>query len=382
MKSPTRNQTTRVLARSSLCSPLKSPLKSSSRDSFFSSTKDSTKPRLVYERSDLFEKEYGDHRLDTNALDESETKDNNDKNLVTLLPREDMSPISNNSSLGDSGDSQFSFQERQQKCEEKEVLKDSKKEDLVSKENFSDWSEGEDDILLNSGNKEDLEDSVAEAEVQPLTEQFKGIETKESDNAIKLSQVTSNNELQDGCSSNQDDALEAISDDELDAMIGEKQQIDSCNESQHLIAGQMMIDALEIDWASLISQPRPKQSFVAGSAIKRFNPANVLSQIGISQDLAGPKITQKIIEFCKNEQKEDYKPFHHKVAALHCLINDRISERLNVFQNKLLLPNGLNARKDLQIRKILAKSLLDCSHFYSKDTVYSNTAFTQPPELD
>ena len=155
---------------------------------------------------------------------------------------------------------------------------------------------------------------------------------------------------------NKDDALEAISDDELDAIIGDSDPIDSTPESRNTGSNRQVLDALDIDWGSLVSEPKPKTEFIPGSARKRFSAANVLMRIGFSQELAGPQMTQKLIDFCQTELKEEFVPFRHPMAAIHSFITDRIRERRQLFGADSSQSTVLSGRKDLQIRKMFNKT--------------------------
>jgi hypothetical protein len=147
-----------------------------------------------------------------------------------------------------------------------------------------------------------------------------------------------------------------------------------------------MLDALEIDWKSLIREPKTKPEFIQGSARKRFSPANVLMRIGFSQAFAGPSMTQKIIEFCQNELKDEFVPFRHPIAAVHALINERIRERRNLFQVDSSHSTALSGRKDLQIRKLLNKSgfkifdnnSLNSNSMCTIDTINCNDSAVSP----
>ncbi len=176
-----------------------------------------------------------------------------------------------------------------------------------------------------------------------------------------------------------DDALEAISDDELDAIIGETEPIDSTLDTKKSNSSKQMLDSLDIDWGSLVSEPKTKLEFIPGSARKRFTPANVLMRIGFSQAFAGPLMTQKIINFCQNELKDDFVPFRHPMAAVHSLINDRIKERRFLFQVDSH-STALSGRKDLQIRKMLNKSSLKI--FDNNITTTTTTSTTTPTSVN
>ena len=65
-----------------------------------------------------------------------------------------------------------------------------------------------------------------------------------------------------------------------------------------------MVDALDIDWASLCKDMHPKPAGEA-SALKRFKPANVLAEIGISKNYAGDAIYNQVKTLIDNQPVED-----------------------------------------------------------------------------
>jgi len=199
--------------------------------------------------------------------------------------------------------------------------------------------------------------------IDPWNEKLKRKRSSDSDNEYR--------------SEGKDDALEAISDDELDAIIGESEPIETSIDCKKSSSSKQMLDSLEIDWASLVSEPKTKLEFVPGSARNRFTPANVFMRIGFSQAFAGPLITQQIIDFCQNQLKEDFVPFRHPMAAVHSLINERIKERRYLFQVDTTHSTALSGRKDLQIRKMLNKSSLKI--FDNSLTTTASTALTTTP---
>ncbi|CAG2162245.1 unnamed protein product [Oppiella nova] len=168
---------------------------------------------------------------------------------------------------------------------------------------------------------------------------------------------------------NKDDALEAISDDELDAIIGDSDPsaVDTSVDAKTSSSSRQVLDALDIDWGSLVTEPKAKLEFIPGSARKRFSAANVLMRIGFSQAYAGQQMTQKLIDFCQSELKEEFVPFRHPMAAVHSILGERIKERLNLFGSDTTPATVLSGRKELQIRKISGGDDDDTSidsHFY------------------
>ncbi|KAL8592460.1 hypothetical protein ACOMHN_021402 [Nucella lapillus] len=89
-----------------------------------------------------------------------------------------------------------------------------------------------------------------------------------------------------------EDDYEKISSDESDfeADDGEKRS-------------QSIVSVLDIDWASLAKQPTPQQT--TGSLLRRFHPANVFRQIGVSRALAGQSLFEKIDAICRQGVPEE-----------------------------------------------------------------------------
>lgn len=160
-----------------------------------------------------------------------------------------------------------------------------------------------------------------------------------------------------------------ISDDELDALIEEPEE--PITKPQTESEKSKIVDALDVDWSALMSEA--KTEFKPGYARRRFTAAHVLSRIGFSQVLAGPKLSEKIIKECQrqlneeNDQNEgensalsegnDEKKFvmEHQIAAFHVAISQTKKERINVFNKVGPYRRALCARRDLQIRNLLCK---------------------------
>ena len=58
------------------------------------------------------------------------------------------------------------------------------------------------------------------------------------------------------------------------------------------------VDALDIDWHSLVKNSDPKPS-PAKSALRRFHPANIFARIGVSRQFAGDTLFDKIQNMCQ-----------------------------------------------------------------------------------
>ncbi|XP_054724542.1 zinc finger CCCH domain-containing protein 13-like isoform X2 [Uloborus diversus] len=162
-----------------------------------------------------------------------------------------------------------------------------------------------------------------------------------------------------------------ISDDELDALIEEPDDslIKQLNETEK----SKIVDALDVNWSALMSET--KTEFVPGFARRRFKAAHVLSRIGFSQVFAGPELSEKIVNLCQKQLSEednqnegeangnkDKKPekkfvLEHQLAAFHVAISQTKRERTNAFNNVGPYRRALCARRDLQIRKQLCKPI-------------------------
>ncbi|CAG2103368.1 unnamed protein product [Medioppia subpectinata] len=228
---------------------------------------------------------------------------------------------------------------------ETKVVDDS---DSDTEDKFSDWSDTEDEILLKKDGFETLD------EVCNISDNSLGKDSWTAKSSHSKSKRDSHSSH--SIAHNKDDALEAISDDELDAIIGDSDPSDTTVDAKTSNSSRQVLDSLDIDWGSLVTEPKAKLEFIPGSARKRFSAANVLMRIGFSQAFAGQQMTQKLIDFCQNELKEEFVPFRHPIAAVHSIMSDRIRERLQLFGADTTPATVLSGRKDLQIRKMLNKS--------------------------
>ncbi|XP_054164192.1 serine/arginine repetitive matrix protein 5-like [Oppia nitens] len=232
-----------------------------------------------------------------------------------------------------------------------------------SEDNFSDWSEDEDELLLKT--------DVFEAPVITNNNFNEDVWTERPSGSKSKRDLYSSQ-------SKDEDALEAISDDELDAIIGDSDPNDAKVDDKNLSANRQVLNALDIDWGSLVEEPKVKSEFVPGSARKRFSAANVLMRIGFSQAYAGQQMTEKLTKFCQNELKDEFVPFWHPIAAVHSVISERIRERIQLFGSDSTPKNVLSGRKDLQIRKMLNKSNFRLSDNYLKNIITNGNVTTIP----
>lgn len=63
------------------------------------------------------------------------------------------------------------------------------------------------------------------------------------------------------------------------------------------------VDALEIDWASMVKDERPR--LVTGAALKRFKPGALFAQMGISRQYAGEELYKEVQDVCQKHQEEE-----------------------------------------------------------------------------
>jgi len=200
----------------------------------------------------------------------------------------------------------------------------------VDVDNCSDISDADDDIL-NREEPEEVERDIPIPEDDMVT-QDEILENEEAehdgdDSADELWQVMD---------------VEEISDDEL-SENGTKTGI---------------VDALEVDWSSLIST-RKKQTEKSSSALSRFSASNIFSRIGVSAKFAGPDLMKEINEKCKAEMKSaDCKQefvLHDDVAMLHVATMKKIRDKAKLVTDIGSYRQALSASRDLSIRRRLCQ---------------------------
>lgn len=225
---------------------------------------------------------------------------------------------------------------------------------------YSDWSDGEDDELL-----------VLENSDQKMN---KGTMIATSMNGERT--VMIKEEMEDSITAVRNfEDLEAISEDELDPLSDDffdKSQTDMddlLNKSDSLsqfpengnsstangsdVCGNLkLLDILEIDWKSLITE-KPSADSAGGesshsdSAAKdshaEFRHRNstilLLNRIGFSRDLAGPQLSAFIDSQLAEKLKEQYVPMTHRLPALHCYYRGKQELREGFFQGSLQQEN-------------------------------------------
>ncbi|XP_035225602.1 zinc finger CCCH domain-containing protein 13-like isoform X2 [Stegodyphus dumicola] len=303
------------------------------------------------------------------------------------------------------------------KAKEREERKSRHNEDgMRDDDDFSDWSDGDDELL----NRDDFAESEANNENLKVRhkadekvddgsfgnsrrrEKYSKEDTKKiketssctnskdrsndelvhsKDKAVSEGKETDTRDtllLKDDAATDVDEYITAesvdydpISDDEddLDALIEEPDE--SLMKTENENEKSKAVDALDVDWSALITET--KKQFVPGFARQRFKAAHVLSRIGFSQVLAGPELSEKIINICQkqlkeeeqndgnadNGEKKEEKKFvmEHQLAAFHVAISQNKKERVNIFKQVGPYRRALCARRDLQIRKLLCKPI-------------------------
>ncbi|XP_077987674.1 uncharacterized protein LOC144442255 isoform X2 [Glandiceps talaboti] len=160
-----------------------------------------------------------------------------------------------------------------------------------------------------------------------------------------------------------EDAYEAISEDELEAMIEEDSQMEEeKQEEQPEETPVERLDVLDVDFASLMKdtqvQQREEQPI---TALKKFSPGNVLATIGVSKVLAGSNLMAQITDVCQKALEEDWhgpklKLFDSDLGAFNAASLKRQKQRARLFTDIGPCRRALCARRDMAIRKQLRKT--------------------------
>jgi len=239
-------------------------------------------------------------------------------------------------------DADSKIQESDEPSSTKQIDDSSTKEKHVTDENFSDWSEDEDDELLKYEATDDTNIIAKGRDGDSLEDVGRSSFRQAHDTTV---------------SPVPDDDLEPVSDDDLDAMIGDSGPLEPHESQSSSNTQRQMLDSLEIDWASLVSTSiKEADEQVSRSARERCSAANLFSEIGFSQAYAGEVLTKQVIEFCQKEQEDKFTPFMHPIASVHCFLKTRQRERRNLFkENDEKFSTALSARKDLHIRELLSR---------------------------
>lgn len=181
---------------------------------------------------------------------------------------------------------------------------------------------------------------------------------------VKLEEIKSEIKEESLAESDDDLSLDSISSDE---------EFEADHEKKH------SVDALDIDWASLQQDIRPKPP-VTGSALNRYKPSSIFAQIGVSREYAGEELFNRIQSQCvqqepsgntTEEQKEDVKhenkfKFQSDIAVFHSSITIKNKQRQSLMRSIGPFRRALCARRDLEIRRQLCKvdKSMDNIHSY------------------
>ena len=99
------------------------------------------------------------------------------------------------------------------------------------------------------------------------------------------------------------------------------------------------VDALEIDWASLLKDDRPKPT--KGSALQRFKPGKLFAKLGLSKQYAGEELYNEVLSICQREEEAD-----SGIEGLCCIVkifniwSDRLEQTVQS-QIRLLLKGAV-----------------------------------------
>jgi hypothetical protein len=211
-------------------------------------------------------------------------------------------------------------------------------------ETFSDWSDDDDDSILQ-----------CELESAPKVIVSDRLESKDEDSRHSIADTARSGSFNGGPP--QREVFDPVSDDDLDEMMGDSYPL--LEDSQHSVSRKQMLDNLEIDWASLVTQPKILTEQVSHSARERCSAANMLANAGISKRYAGSKLTLEVENFVKKELGSKFEGFKHPVANIHCYLTEKTHERRKLFEDvDGLFSSALSARKDQRIRKLFGGSTL------------------------
>ncbi|XP_013182926.2 zinc finger CCCH domain-containing protein 13 [Amyelois transitella] len=247
---------------------------------------------------------------------------------------------------------------------------DTDVEDKPIPDDLSEISDDPDDILERDdmGDHNNDEDSQTAPPADESTSKVEGSE-KES--------------TQDTSGAGEDKELQEVKDEEDVTNLDFEEISDGELEEERTRAG--LGDALGVDWASLVADVHRREHTVpTGGARDRWKPERVLSRLGLSLDMAGKDVVEKILH--KNadtlaeaksgetnskenaegkpiengEQKEEKKAEPppdvnslHPVAAIQVAIQKRKRQRALLFGSGCEITRGLSARRDLALRRYL-----------------------------
>ncbi|CAG0894790.1 unnamed protein product [Darwinula stevensoni] len=210
---------------------------------------------------------------------------------------------------------------------------------------LSDVSEDSNDILNRDEPEESSEQRCAETDVQ--TEESMGLEEGtegETEKERTLDEMEEEVEEEE-----EDDEWKTIDFEEIsedgEAEFAER----TADGTKPSIA-----DALDIDWGSLISETKPK-TIAPVSAMQRFTPKRILSQIGISAEGSGKALldqAKNILSHVDSDDTEDEKLLD-PMASLHSYKRQQEREKKSLFTDVGTFCRALTASHDLHLRRQL-----------------------------
>lgn len=220
---------------------------------------------------------------------------------------------------------------------------------------FSDWS---DDSPIGDDAWSDINELPEISDVKPTVEEKEREDvTSPAPNSVPA----------------YDDVYDPISDDELDAMLGDEDEKGTVDRSvaAGLTSAPMPVE--DVDWSALVSSQgaSEKTGEEPGSHLKRFTPGHVFSRIGISSSLAGPRLTKLVLQTCAEATKDNPSGVEtvdtsdtegtsepqvaNTIGALMAGAAAKRREREDLFTNVGPCRRALCARKDLAMRKRLRR---------------------------
>lgn len=170
-----------------------------------------------------------------------------------------------------------------------------------------------------------------------------------------------------------DDVYDPISDDELDAMLGDDEEDAGAGVPDRKGPSSAPMAVEDVDWSALVSAQNTsdKTGEEPGAHLKRFTPGHVFSRIGISSSLAGPRLTKLVQKASAEVAKDkpsvretvdsgdvddgDVSQVTNSIGALMAGAAAKRRERGMLFTDVGPCRRALCARRDLAMRKRLRR---------------------------
>lgn len=212
-----------------------------------------------------------------------------------------------------------------------------------SDENFSEWS---DDVEEYSNNATEDQNNLNNTE----------------DKSIASNKVDNYDDVKFKI-----DELEAISDEEFDAIIDEQLE-------NGMLSCKQVLDQLDINWASLIrdkdlgesqeeKDKKQEQKSKESSARSNFKSAQLLSQLGISNKFTGSDLKKLIKNYCRSQLNDKNFDFESSIAMLHSLASKkkRLNDDLPPNSQTSNMHTKLESLNDVESRNTLSDvNLINC----------------------